>query len=114
MTTEQNMRTLFAAFAYTVAAFAVMRFASTHGDNYGPMAVSTGVPFGFAFALTVFMGFSLARCAQAAAFTFFFLLYSIWSSGFEAVGVLPLVLMPLFVFLGERAGERYLRSKNRG
>jgi hypothetical protein len=114
MTTEQNLKALLAAFAYCAAAFTVMRFASTHAQNYGPMTVSTGIPFGFAFGLTAFAGFSLARCAFAALFVYLFLLYSIWWSGLEAVGIAPIFLMPFFTFLGHRAGERYLQMKHRG
>jgi hypothetical protein len=114
MTTEQNMKTLLAAFGYCVAAFTVMRFASTHGHNFGPIVASVAVPFFVSAALSYFAGFSLARCAMAAGFTYLFLLYSIWSSGLEAVGAAPLVLMPLFVFLGHRAGERYRQTKDRG
>jgi hypothetical protein len=114
MTTEQNLKTLFAAFGYCVAAFAVMRVSSTHAWNYGPMITSTAVPFACSFLLAALGGFSLARCALAAAFTYLFLLYSIWWSGLAAVGVAPLILMPLFVFLGYFAGERYLRLKHRG
>lgn len=114
MTTEQNLKTLLAAFVHSVVVFIVMRFASTRGHNFGPAVVSTVVPFGSAFALTAFAGFSLARCALAAAFVYLFLLYSIWFSGLEAVGAGPLFLMPLFTFLGHYAGERYHQTKHRG
>jgi len=109
-----NLKTLAAAIVYAIAAFAVMRFASLHAQNYGPIAASTGIPFGFSFALADLGGFSLARCAIAASFVYLFLLYSIWFSGLAAVGLSPLFLMPLFVFFGHLAGERYRQKKNRG
>jgi len=114
MTTEQNLKTLLAAFGFCAVSFCVMRFASTHGHNYGPMVVTTFVPFLFSAGLTFQARFSLLRCAQAAAFVFAFLLFSVWSSGLAAVGVMPIVLLPLSVFLGAAAGERCHLIKNRG
>ena len=113
-TVPDGLKTLAAALGYALVAFVVLRLASTHGQNFGPMVASTLVPFGFSFGLMHLAGFSVVRCAAAAAFVYFFLLFSIWQSGFAAVGALPLVLMPLSVFLGHAAGDLYHQSKYRG